>query len=419
MKIVIMAGGKGTRISSINSELPKPMISILDKPILEYQIDSFRNQGFSDIIIVIGHLGNIIQEYFGDGSKISPVTGKSFGVTIRYIIENEPLGTAGALYYIKDELKEDFLLVNGDIIFDIDVMKFHNCHLKNAGIATLFTHPNNHPYDSGVIVADSYGCVMDWLHKEDERLWYRNRVNAGIHFLSPQIFNNFNELKKLDLDRDVLKPLIKEGKLYVYDSPEYVKDMGTPDRYYSVIEDIKSGKVYKKNLTNKQKAIFLDRDGTLNKYVDFLVDIDQFELLDGVCEAIKRINCSDYLAIVITNQPVIARGEVTVEELNCIHNKMETILGTKGAFVDAIYYCPHHPHGGFKGEVSELKIDCECRKPKPGMILQAAKDFNIDLSNSWMLGDSETDVLAGQAAGCKTALINNNLYDIVDRILLD
>ena len=210
---------------------------------------------------------------------------------------------------------------------------------------------------------------------------------------------------KVDLDRQILKPLCGTGTMYCYDSPEYVKDMGTPERFHSVERDFINGIVQSKNLKNKQKAIFLDRDGTINKYVGFLRKIDEFELLPGVEEAIKKINESGYLAIVVTNQPVIARGEVTVEELNEIHKKLETELGYEGAYIDGLYYCPHHPHKGYEGEIPELKIDCECRKPKPGMLLKAAEDFNIDLSQSWMIGDGENDVKAGKAAGCKTALI--------------
>ena len=187
---------------------------------------------------------------------------------------------------------------------------------------------------------------------------------------------------KVDLDRQLLKPLAGSGKIFWYDSPEYVKDMGTPDRFHQVEEDFKAGRVSSKNLSNKQKAVFLDRDGTINKYVGFLRNINDFELINGVSEAIKRINASGYLAIVITNQPVIARGEVTYEELNEIHNKMETLLGNEGAYLDAIYYCPHHPDSGFVAEVKELKIDCDCRKPKPGLLLKASQELNIDLKEA-------------------------------------
>lgn len=166
-----------------------------------------------------------------------------------------------------------------------------------------------------------------------------------------------------------------------------------------------------KNLSNKQKAVFLDQDGTINKYVGFLRNINDFELIDGVAEAIKNINASGYLAIVVTNQPVIARGEVAFQELEEIHNKMETELGLQGAYLDAIYYCPHHPHKGYEGEIPELKIECDCRKPKPGMLLKAAGDYNIDLSQSYMIGDGENDIKAGLAAGCKTVLINGEGTD--------
>lgn len=430
MKVVIMAGGKGTRISSVASDIPKPMIKIDGMPVLEHEIECLRSQGFTDIILTVSHLGNIIMDYFGDGSGISPVTGKSFGVNIEYYFENEPLGNAGALFKIKDKLTDDFLLLNADAIFDVDFNRFVEAHKASGALVTLFTHPNNHPYDSGLIFADESGWVEKWLTKEDDRPeFYRNRVNAGLHVVSPKLLETEITGDKVDLDRQLLKPLSGTNKMHVYDSPEYVKDMGTPERYASVCKDFKDGRVQAKNLKNKQKAIFIDRDGTINRYVGFLRDIKDFELLGGVSNAIKMVNASGYLAIVITNQPVIARGEVTVTELENIHNKMETILGNDGAYLDGIYYCPHHPHSGYEGEIPELKIECDCRKPKPGLLLKAAEDYNIDLSESWMIGDGENDVMAGLAAGCKTALISDGdeqfgqdisgvgLYEIIREIV--
>ncbi len=424
MKAVIMAGGRGTRISSVASDIPKPMIQIEGKPVLEHEIECLRDQGISDLIITVSHLGNIIMDYFGDGNGISPVTGKPFGVHIEYYLEKEPLGNAGALFKIKDKLTEDFLLLNADAVFDVDFNRMVRYHKEKNALVTLFTHPNSHPYDSGLLIADDNKAVLKWLAKEDERpQWYRNRVNAGLHVISPEIFRMVDidadkigtvgedgRAVKVDLDRQLLKPFAGTGKMFCYDSPEYVKDMGTPERYESVCRDFHDGRVQSRNLSNKQKAVFLDRDGTLNKYVGFLRDIKDFELLDGVAGAVKAINNSGYLAIVVTNQPVIARGEVTVRQLEEIHNKMETLLGLEGAYIDAIYYCPHHPHKGYEGEIPELKFDCDCRKPKPGMLLQAAEDFHIDLSNSWMVGDSENDVQCGLNAGCKTALIGSGEF---------
>ena len=420
MKVVIMAGGKGTRISTVASDIPKPMIKIEGIPVLEREIFCLKEQGFDDLIITVSHLGHIIMDYFGDGS--------SFGVHIEYFIEEQLLGNAGALFELKDKLTEDFLLLNADAIFDIDFNRIVAFHKEKGGLVTLFTHPNSHPYDSGLIIADKNGAVEQWLTKEDERPeFYQNRVNAGLHVVSPEILAIRPEGAKVDLDRQLLKPLAGTGKMFCYDSPEYVKDMGTPDRYEAVCKDFADGVVAGKNLKRKQKAIFLDRDGTINKYVDFLREIKDFELMDGVAEAIGKINRSGYLAIVVTNQPVIARGEVSWDELQKIHNKMETLLGLEGAYLDGIYFCPHHPHRGYAGEVPELKFDCDCRKPKPGMLLKAAEDFNVDFTESWMIGDGENDVKAGQAAGCKTALIGegefgqdmtgNSLLELVEEIL--
>lgn len=408
MKIVIMAGGKGTRIASVNADVPKPMILINGKPVLEYQIEGLRRQGYRDYIFIIGHLGDVISDYFGNGDKISPCTSVPFGVNIQYIVENEPLGTAGALYYLKDMIRDDFLLLNGDVIFDIDVSRFMLYHKNRGGLATILAHPNDHPYDSGVIQTDENGLVNKWMHKEEQRLWYKNRVNAGIHIISPLLLNRFHIAKKCDLDREILEPLIKEKALYAYDSPEYIKDMGTPERLLDVEKDIVAGKVSDKNLSRRQKAVFVDRDGTINKYVGFLKNIDQFELIDGVAEAFREINQLGYLIIVITNQPVIARGDVSIEELETIHMKMETLLGQRGAYIDDLFYCPHHPHKGFGGERPEYKVECNCRKPKPGLILQAAAKYNIDLKRSWMVGDGINDMLAGQNAGCRTAYIGDS-----------
>ena len=412
MKAVIMAGGRGTRISQVASDIPKPMISICGKPVLQREIECLRNQGYQDLIITVSYLAHVIQDYFGDGSK--------FGVKISYYLEEKPLGNAGALFELKDILDDDFLLLNADSVFDVDFKRFEEFHRKHGGLATLFTHPNSHPYDSGLVFCNDDFRVTKWLSKEDERpRWYKNRVNAGLHILSPKLLKRRPATEKVDLDRQILKPLAGSGFLYCYDSSEYVKDMGTPDRLAKVEKDYKDGIVESKRLSNKQKAIFLDRDGTINKYVGFLRREDDLELLPGACDAIKKINDSGYLAIVVTNQPVIARGEVTIPQLTEIHSKLETLLCDGGAYLDAIYYCHHHPDKGFDGEIPELKIDCQCRKPKPGLLLKAAEDFNIDFFSSWMIGDSDSDMIAGQAAGCQTVLLNNGLtlLDAVEKIL--
>lgn len=429
MRTIIMAGGKGTRIASIASDIPKPMIQICGKPILEHQIDCLKRNGLTDITLVIGHLGHFIRDYFEDGSR--------FGVKISYYEETEPLGTAGALYKIDGliDSREDFLLLCGDTIFDVDFSRLIAFHKAHDADATLVAHPNGHPYDSSLLVTEilppaeegelpqDTRRVIKWMNKEDERLWYKNRVNAGIEMINPRLLLKAKEhltKEKIDLDRDILKPAVEGGNIYAYDTPEYIKDMGTPDRYYATEADIKSGLVSQRNLSHKQKAIFLDRDGTINKFVGFLTRLDGMELLPRAADAIKKINDSGYLAIVVTNQPSIARGELDFPELQEIHNKLETLLGKEGAYLDAIYYCPHHTDKGFEGERIAYKCKCDCRKPKAGMLLQAAKDFNIDLAQSYMIGDSQRDLEAGQNAGCKESILleeGKSLAECVSKLL--
>lgn len=190
-------------------------------------------------------------------------------------------------------------------MFDVDFNRFVAFHKQHGGLVTLFTHPNSHPYDSGLIIADKNGAVEQWLAKEDKRPeYYRNRVNAGLHVINPSILEHSGidadkvgtvgengKSIKVDLDRQLLKPLAETGKMFCYDSPEYVKDMGTPERYYSVCEDYKTGRVSGKNLKNKQKAVSLIGTAlSINMWVSFGT-IDEFELIDGVADASKKNQC--------------------------------------------------------------------------------------------------------------------------------
>jgi histidinol-phosphate phosphatase family protein len=414
VQAVIVAGGKGTRLRALTGDkIPKSMVEILGKPLLLYQLEALRENGITDIVLIIGYLGDTIRDYFKDGS--------GFGVSIEYIVEDIPLGTAGAFCYLREKLRTDkFVLLLGDVIFDIDIdrmLRFHNEHKSSA---TLFAHPNSHPYDSDLIVtaADDRVIKLDSKHNVRD-FWYDNCVNAGFCILDVSVCDRVVAGEKTDLENDVFSGMIADGDaIYAYRSPEYIKDAGTEDRIKEVGNHLKSGFVRARNLRNKQRCIFMDRDGTINAYKGLISAEEDFCFEPGADRAIKMINEAGLLAVVVTNQPVVARGLCTVEDVENIHNKMKTLLGKSGAFLDRVMFCPHHPDKGYPEENPDYKIPCDCRKPNTGMFDVCIADFNIDIENSWMIGDSTTDIKAGKNAGLNTALVltgeagNDGKYDV-------
>ncbi|MFG6357725.1 MAG: HAD-IIIA family hydrolase [Acetatifactor sp.] len=417
---VIQAGGRGERMIPLTKDLiPKPMLLLNGKPMLEWQIAAIARYGIREFVIIVGYLGNKIKDYLGDGSKL--------GVYIQYIEENEPLGSGGAFSYLGSVVRtRNFLLVYGDIMFDVNLERMLAFHESHCGYATLLAHPNAHPYDSDLLVIGQRDCVKDIDSKHNCRdYWYENCVNAGIYIFSTNILDNVYKPGKKDLEQDILRPLIKEGKVFAYRSPEYVKDAGTPERFCKVSREQQEGIWRKKNLENRQVCIFLDRDGTVNRYRGLLYMEEQFELEDGVAEAIRRLNEAGYLVILVTNQPVVARGLCGIEDVERIHRKMQVLLGEEGAYLDDIMFCPHHPDKGYPEENIQYKIPCNCRKPATGMISEAAEKYNIDLTQSYMIGDSTIDMQTGKNAGLRTILLltgqagKDGKYDVTADISAD
>ncbi len=396
MKLVIIAGGKGTRLGL--KKIPKPMVKICGKPVLQYQIELAKKYGLDEIYILTGHLSEIIENYFLDG--------KTFGVNITYFKDEEPMGTSGALKKISNFLNERFMVFYGDTIMDINLKKLIKFDKKNKSLGTLLVHPNDHPYDSDLVEVNDDSKINNFFSKPHNSNYKANLVNAALYVLSPEILNYIPKNNYSDFGKDVFPRVINNKlDLYGYKTAEYIKDMGTSDRLKKISEDIKSGKVKRLNCSNKRKAIFIDRDGVINKEVDELIDINKFELIDGVAESIKKINQSEFLSIVVTNQPMISKGKLTFSQLKNIHNKLESLIGEKGAFLDHIFFCPHHPESGFKNEIKELKIKCNCRKPNIGMIKKAQSLYNIDLKESFIIGDRSADIKTGENAGLKTILV--------------
>lgn len=401
MKAVIQAGGKGTRLRDLTKdEIPKPMIPVLGKPLLQWQVEKCKENGIQDIILIIGHLGEKIRNYFQDGT--------AFGVHITYLEEKVPLGTAGAFYALQEEIgEEEFVLAYGDVFWDIDIERMLRYHREKHSICTLFVHPNMHPFDSDLIIMDEAGRITGIDSKHNVRdYWYDNLVNAGFYIMNGEVCRKVKQPGKVDLEKEIFPDMIKRKEaIYGYRSPEYIKDAGTVDRLHTVEQEVRSGYTEARNLRNEQKCIFLDRDGTVNVKNGLIDTEDKLFLEACATEAIRKINRSGYLAILVTNQPVVAKGMCTMEEVRNIHRKLTTLLGEGGAFLDDIAFCPHHPDKGFPGERPEYKFDCDCRKPHIGLLTRFVERYHINLSKSWMVGDTTRDMLTGNNAGTHTALV--------------
>ncbi len=401
-KAVIVAGGFGTRLSSLYPDVPKALVPIMGKTILQRQLEILRDNGIKEIYITLGHKADKVESFLKENE---------FGVKTHTIVENEPMGTGGALYFLKDKLKESFFVCMGDILFDMDIQRLASFHEQKKAAVTLVVHPNSHPYDSDLIVLDQQEKAVALLSKTKSRPdLYNNIVNAGAYVFSAKVFEKITKPTRIDLEKDIIAPMMSRGEgVYGYNTSEYLKDVGTPKRVKQAEFEFSRGTVSNKNLKKKQRAIFLDRDGTINKYQGLISQHNDFELEDCAAEAITKINQSSYLAIAITNQPVIARNLCNLDELAMIHQKMDVLLGLKGAYLDKLFFCPHHPDSGYPEERKEYKIKCKCRKPATGMIKEAEQKYNLDLSRCWIIGDSTLDIQAGINANVKAILVKTGV----------
>ena len=396
MRAVLLAGGKGTRLGK--RDIPKPMVEVGGIPVLEHQIRLLKSHQFYQVTVLASYKAERIEEYFGDGAE--------FGVDLEIVKEDPPIGTAGAVKAFAKCHKDPFLVIYSDLMVDIDLTHLVEFHKSRESLATLVVHPNDHPLDSDLVEIDDEAFVKQFFSKPHaESAGRRNLVNAAVYVLDPSILEMVPENEPSDFGRDIFPKVVKSGgKIRAYLTTEYVKDMGTRERLAAVTRDFQTGKIGRMKRSIERKVCFLDRDGVINQEVGDLSRVDQLTLIPGASTSIRKLNQNGFLVIVVTNQPVLAKGFMTFEGLSKIHAQLEWVLGLSGAFVDAIYVCPHHPKKGFQGEVERLKKDCECRKPAPGLILQALADHNLDMSNSWLIGDRLCDIAAGQSGG-----VNSNI----------
>jgi histidinol-phosphate phosphatase family protein len=377
------------------------MVDVAGAPLLERIVTGAALQGFSDFLFLNGHRSDVIEQHFGDGSR--------FGASIEHVVEAEPLGTAGAFNALRDRLTGPFVVIYGDVLMDVDLAAFVRFAQEQGGVGTLFVHPNDHPFDSDLLETDADGRIIAFHpkpHAEGAR--YPNLVSAALYVLTPAALEYVPLSGTSDWGRDIFAPLAAAAPLYAYRSCEYVKDIGTPDRLARAERHLIEGRVARLALRNPKPAVFLDRDGVINEERDGIFSPADVALIPGAAGAIRRFNDAGIPVICVTNQPGLAKGMMSWEDLRAVGAEIDSLLAEEaGSYLDDIRVCPHHPEGGWPGEVAGLKIDCTCRKPADGMLRAAAQFHNLDLSKCWLVGDRYCDIAAAQSAGAHSVLVQS------------
>lgn len=393
---IILAGGKGSRLKAEERGLPKCLTPVGGKPVLHHQLDWCARWKIGHVRLYIAQMGDQVRRFVDNHAPLWP------GIDFSFFEEPFPAGTSGGLALDPEKPDSDFLLVYGDVLFNLDLERLFKFHQDKKAEVTLVVHPNDHPYDSDLLELDNHERVVAVYPKphDTSEIPRRNLVNAAFYVLCPAVYPYIPAGLPSDFARDILPRLINEIKVYGYNTLEYIKDMGTPERLEAVNEDVLKGLPEKACYQHQRPAVFLDRDGVLNPEKGFLTCWKDYEVLPGVPEAVKKLNERRRPVIVVTNQSGLARNLMTESDLRLIHNRLDQLLAEKGSWIDDLYFCPHHPDRGYPEENPELKVVCSCRKPAPGMLRTAAERHNLNLTASWMIGDARRDVEAGRAAGC-------------------
>lgn len=387
---VILAGGQGKRLKPFTENSPKPMISVNGKPFLQHLIELLKGNGIKEVIILTGHLGEKIEQYFGDSSK--------FGITIKYshtpfLNEKGEENESGLrLKNAQNLLKNSFLLMYCDNYWPMQLDKLVDYfnQTKCDLLVTAYSNKDNSTKNNMFIDEEGFVKKYDKTRQEKEL----NCVEIGFFIVNKKTLKLLPKSNS-KFENVILPKLIERKKLAGYKTDQKYYSISNPDRV----------KLTEKFLTPK-KVIFLDRDGVINKRppkADYVKKWSEFIFLEGSIQAIKLLRDKGYLIFIISNQPGIARGVLTKLGLENIHEKMLKVLKENGAKIDGIYVCPH---GWDEG--------CDCRKPKPGLLLQASREHLIDLRKTTFIGDDERDKEAGETVGAKTILVNGekNLLQI-------
>jgi D-glycero-D-manno-heptose 1,7-bisphosphate phosphatase len=386
---VILAGGRGTRLGPLTATRPKPMVEILGKPFLEYQVEQLRDQGFESILLLLGYLPEVVQDYFGDG--------RGRGVKIEYSVSPATDETARRLKLARHRLERQFLLLYCDNYWPMQIDKMWSRFRSSGAPAMITVYTNKDGYTRNSVRVGTDGFVE--AYDKSGGTPGLQGVEISYMLMSSSLVDLLPD-DNLSLEEALYGKLAQEKKLFAY---------VTNHRYYSV------GSLHRLPLTEsffrRSPAVILDRDGVLNRRpprAQYVTRWSEFEWLPGAKEALRLLKKAGYQIIVVSNQAGIGRGVMTEEDLTKIHTQMRAEANEIGAEIDAIYHCPHDWESG-----------CECRKPNPGMLFQAQRDFNLDLSRTIFVGDDERDQQAAEAAACPSILITEHqpLLSVAQRLL--
>ena len=309
-----------------------------------------------------------------------------------------------------DKIDDEFIFLNGDIIFNMDIKRMYEFHIRNNSKLTFVTHLSTHPEDSDCIIENNNLSIFKYKFKNESINTTGFFLgNAGLSIISKSVIELVK--KNYDFKREeysffkhfIIYAHKNRIKVFSYNTTEYFKDMGTPKRLLEVTNDIKLGIVKKYSYLYPQKVLFLDRDNTLNKCLEgeYIINIKQINLFEKRIQKLAKLSIEYGNVILVTNQPQISMGKVSWQKVIEINGEIINRCRKLGLKISSFYICPHHDHLGFEGEIKSLKTNCFCRKPLPGLFLEASFNRNIDFKSSLMVGDSWRDKKAAESLQMK------------------